>query len=73
MAKDTKTKALAAKKSNPRAEAFEREVNRQERNLVNDRARRVKREGFKSESEYWKHTNPFRNTDPKPFKKKFPK
>jgi len=52
--------------NNPRAEAFEREINRQEKSMLRDRAKRVKKEGYKSEKEYFMHTNPFKNTDSKP-------
>jgi hypothetical protein len=51
--------------TNPRAEAFEREVNKQEKSMLAHRARRVKREGYKSEKDYFTHTHPFKNTDAK--------
>lgn len=59
--------------NNPRAEEFERRINREEKSMLADRARRVKAEGYKSEREYFANTNPFKNTDKKPFKKSISK
>ncbi len=50
---------------NPRAREFERENSRQEKSMLAHRARRVKREGYKSERDYFANTNPFKNTDSK--------
>jgi hypothetical protein len=46
-----------------RTKEFEKKVNREERQMVRERAARVKKGGFKSESDYFKHANPFKNYD----------
>lgn len=50
---------------NEEANEFERKITRMERGIRISRAHRIKKEGYKSEGEYWRNTNPFENTDPK--------
>lgn len=45
--------------TNLRAEAFEKEINRQEKKMLRERALRVKKGGFKSEHDYFTNVNPF--------------
>lgn len=45
-----------------RASEFEKEQTKAEKEMLRDRAKRVKAEGYKSESEYFANTNPFRNS-----------
>lgn len=45
--------------TNPRAEAFEKLINKQEKQMLRERASRVKKGGFKSEHDYFTNVNPF--------------
>lgn len=54
---------MATEDMKKRAHEFEKTQNRLMGKYVADRSRRVKREGFRSESDYFKNTNPFRNSD----------
>ena len=56
---------MATEAMKQRAAEFEREQNKQEKSMLRHRAKRVKAEGWKSESEYFAKTNPFKNTDAK--------
>ena len=56
---------MATEQMKHRAAEFEREQNKAEKSMLAHRARRVKKEGYKSESDYFANTNPFKNTDPK--------
>lgn len=52
----SKSKALAKKSG---YSEHEKNILKQEREMVRDRARRVKAGGFKSESDYFRNVNPF--------------
>lgn len=43
---------------NERAKAFEKDINRQEKQMLHERASRIKKGGFKSEHDYFSNVNP---------------
>ena len=46
-----------------KAKQFENEQETELRNLGNSRTRRIKREEHASEADYWKNTDPFKNSE----------
>lgn len=44
---------------NDRAREFEKSINKQEKQMLRERASRVKKGGFKSEHDYFTNVNPF--------------
>lgn len=60
----SKKKEIAKKmRMRAAAAAFEKKINVQEKEMLRDRAKRVKKGGFKSEREYFEKANPFKNYD----------
>jgi hypothetical protein len=61
--KAIKSKVAKGKVKNKRADEFEKSINKQERQMKSERASRVKKGGFKSEGDYFRNANPFKNYD----------